>query len=79
MKIIANYAAAEHPPLLTLAIHDAPHRQRMRFNFVRRYGALIGPAPGAASNTDGAFTAWGSTPQRSANSVQSGCKTQHSL
>lgn len=40
MKIIANYEASEHPPLLTLAIHDAPHR-RMHIQTIIRYRQFI--------------------------------------
>jgi hypothetical protein len=40
MKIVANYAATEHPPLLTLAIHDAPHR-RMHIQTIMQYRQFI--------------------------------------
>jgi hypothetical protein len=40
MKIIANYAATEHPPLLTLYIHDAPHR-RMHIQTIVQYRQFI--------------------------------------
>jgi hypothetical protein len=36
MKIIASLAVTEHPPLLTLAIHDAPHR-RMHIRTIMQY------------------------------------------
>jgi hypothetical protein len=40
VKIIANYAATEHPPLLTLYIHDAPHR-RMHIQTIVQYRQYI--------------------------------------
>jgi|SRR5215467_13484530 len=40
MKIIASYAANQHPPVLTLAIHDAPHR-RMHIRMIAQYREFI--------------------------------------
>ena len=40
MKIIAQYAATAHPPLLTLFIHDAPHR-RMHIQTIVQYRKFI--------------------------------------
>ena len=40
MKIIANYYASEHPPLLRLAVHDAPHR-RMHIQTIQQYRNFI--------------------------------------
>jgi hypothetical protein len=40
VKIIANYASTEHPPLLTLYIHDAPHR-RMHIQTIVQYRQFI--------------------------------------
>jgi len=40
MKIIASYAANQHPPVLTLAIHDAPHR-RMHIRMIAQYRVFI--------------------------------------
>lgn len=40
MKIIAHYAPTLHPPLLTLYIHDAPHR-RMHIETIKRYRQFI--------------------------------------
>lgn len=36
MKIIAQYAGTAHPPVLSLYIHDAPHR-RMHQRVIERY------------------------------------------
>jgi hypothetical protein len=36
MKIIAKYVGAAHPPVLSLYIHDAPHR-RMHLKVIERY------------------------------------------
>jgi len=48
MKIIAQYAGTAHPPVLSLYIHDAPHR-RMHIRVIERYradlrGALVAGA-----------------------------------
>lgn len=40
MKIIANYSATAHPPLLSLWIHDAPHR-RMHVKIIQQYRVFI--------------------------------------
>ena len=40
MKIIAKYAETEHPPLLCLFIHDAPHR-RMHVQTIVQYREFI--------------------------------------
>ena len=40
MKIIAKYAGNMHPPMLTLAIHDAPHR-RMHIRTIVQYREFI--------------------------------------
>ena len=40
MKIIASYAATADPPLLSLAIHDAPHR-RMHVRTIQEYRKFI--------------------------------------
>jgi hypothetical protein len=40
MKIIASYAATADPPLLSLAIHDAPHR-RMHRKIIDQYRKFI--------------------------------------
>ena len=40
MKIIASYAATADPPLLSLAIHDAPHR-RMHIKTIQQYRGFI--------------------------------------
>lgn len=40
MKIIAQYVPAAHPPLLTLFIHDAPHR-RMHIRTIEQYRVFI--------------------------------------
>lgn len=36
MKIIAQYAGTAHPPVLSLYIHDAPHR-RMHLRVIEAY------------------------------------------
>ena len=36
MKIVAKYVGSAHPPVLTLYIHDAPHR-RMHIRVIERY------------------------------------------
>jgi hypothetical protein len=40
MKIIANYVATAHPPLLNLFIHDAPHR-RMHIKVIQQYRVFL--------------------------------------
>lgn len=40
MKIIANYFPELHPPLLTLYVHDAPHR-RMHVATIQRYREFL--------------------------------------
>ena len=40
MKVIAQYVATAHPPLLSLYIHDAPHR-RMHFRTIQQYREFI--------------------------------------
>lgn len=40
MKIIAQYMPTAHPPLLTLFIHDAPHR-RMHIQTIMQYRLFI--------------------------------------
>jgi len=54
MKIIASLAVTEHPPLLTLAIHDAPHR-RMHIRSIMQYREFIrnACAKGRHRNADG--------------------------
>ena len=36
MKIVAKYVGSAHPPVLSLYIHDAPHR-RMHIRVIERY------------------------------------------
>jgi hypothetical protein len=40
MKIIANYVATADPPLLSLYIHDAPHR-RMHIKVIQQYRVFL--------------------------------------
>jgi Holliday junction resolvase RusA-like endonuclease len=47
MKIIANYVLTAYPPLLSLYIHDAPHR-RMHVKTIQQYREFIRQACTAA-------------------------------
>lgn len=40
MKIIAQYIATAHPPVLSLYIHDAPHR-RMHIKVIEQYRMFL--------------------------------------
>lgn len=40
MKIIAQYAGTAHPPVLSLYIHDAPHR-RMHIRVIEQYRVYL--------------------------------------
>jgi len=40
MKVIAKYLETEHPPILSLFIHDAPHR-RMHIQTIMQYREFI--------------------------------------
>ena len=47
MKVIAHYTATSFPPLLSLSIHDAPHR-RMHIRTIQQYREFIRIACDAA-------------------------------
>lgn len=40
MKVIAQYVATAHPPLLSFYIHDAPHR-RMHVRTIQQYRVFL--------------------------------------
>lgn len=40
MKVIAQYVGTAHPPVLSLYIHDAPHR-RMHIKVIEQYRVFI--------------------------------------
>ena len=50
MKIIAQYVATAHPPLLSLWIHDAPHR-RTHVKIIQQYRVFLREALAKAGVT----------------------------